>query len=255
MLIDTHCHLDFSQFDDDRDAVIRRAQDNKVAYLINVGSSLTSSFESNKLSDKYHNIFFSIGFHPHYADKFNKDEFVTIEPLTKSEKLVAIGEIGLDYYRNLSSKNRQREVFIEFIVLAKRLNLPLIIHCRESQSDIFSILKNEFSDFRKVVFHCFCGPEDFLDKCLKRGAFFSFTANVTYPKATQLRELVEKIPLENIMLETDSPYLAPEKFRGQRNEPSYIHLVAQELASIKGISFSEVAHITTQNAKNFFGLV
>ena len=254
MLIDTHCHLDFSQFDSDRAAVIKRATDNKIDYLINIATDIDSSFRSKDLADKFSSVFFTIGYHPHYADKFNKDDIGKLDSLVENKKLVAIGEVGLDYYRNLSSRDKQKEAFREFFRLAKKLDLPLIVHCRESQTDIYSILKDEFSDFRKVVFHCFSGPEDFMDRCLELGAMFSFTANITYPKAMKLKILVRKIPLEKIMLETDSPYLAPQKFRGQRNEPSYVHFVAQELASIKNTTFEEIATTTTQNAKRFFKL-
>lgn len=254
MLIDTHCHLDFSQFDSDREAVIKRATDNKIDYLINIATNIDSSFRSKDLADKFSSIFFTIGYHPHYADKFNKDDIGKLDSLVKNKKLVAIGEVGLDYYRNLSSRDKQKEAFREFIRLAKKLNLPLIVHCRESQIDIYNMLKDEFSDFGRVVFHCFSGPEDFMDRCLELGAMFSFTANITYPQATKLKTLARKIPLEKIMIETDSPYLAPQKFRGQRNEPSYAHFVAGELASIKNTTFEEIATITAQNAKRFFKL-
>lgn len=254
MLIDTHCHLDFPQFDSDREAVIRRAKDNKITYFINVGSSLESSFKSRELAQNFDNIFFSMGFHPHYADGFNQDIIMKMEREVKSNKLVAVGEVGLDYCKSRSSKDKQKEVFLEFVGLAKRLDLPLIIHCRDSQEDVYSILKKELRDFSKVVFHCFSGPQDFLDKCLDLGAMFSFTANITYPKATKLRELAKRIPLEKIMLETDAPYLAPQKFRGQRNEPSYVHFVAQELASLKSLTLEEVSKATTENAISFFKL-
>lgn len=254
MLIDTHCHLDFPQFDSDRDAVIKRAKDNKIDYLINVGSSIESSFRSKDLAEKFDNIFFSVGYHPHYADKFNKRDITKLEDLGNNNKLVAIGEVGLDYFKSLSSKDKQKKVFLEFIGLAKKLDLPLVIHCRESHSDIYGMLKNEFSDFKKIVFHCFSGPKDFLKRCLNLGAMFSFTANITYPTANKLRELAREIPLDKIMLETDSPYLAAQKFRGQRNEPSYIHFIAQELASIKNTTFEEIAAVTTKNAERFFKL-
>ncbi len=254
MLIDTHCHLDFTQFDSDREAVIKRAKESKIDYLINVGSSFDSSLRSRDLAENHQNIFFSIGIHPHYADEFNKDIITKLEILLSCKKLLAIGEVGLDYFKSSSGKDKQRETFLYFIGLAKKLNLPLIIHCRDSQSDILSILKNQFKDFRKIVFHCFSGPEDFLDKCLDLGAMFSFTANITYPKAAKLKELVNLIALENIMLETDAPYLAPQKFRGQRNEPSYIHLIAQELALLKNKALIDVEAVTSQNAINFFKL-
>ena len=254
MLIDTHCHLDFPQFDNDREAVIRRAKDNKITYLINAGSSLESSLRSKELAQNFDNIFFSVGFHPHYADSFHQDIILKLEKEGKSEKLVAVGEIGLDYYKSKSSRDKQKEVFLEFISLAKRLDLPLIIHCRDSQDDVYNILKKELNDFSRVVFHCFSGPQDFLDKCLDLEAMFSFTANITYPKATKLRELAKRIPLKKIMLETDAPYLAPQKFRGQRNEPSYVHFVAQELATLKDLTVEEISNVTTENAISFFKL-
>ncbi|MFH1621513.1 MAG: TatD family hydrolase [Candidatus Omnitrophota bacterium] len=254
MLIDTHCHLDFPQFDKDRDAVIKRSKDNKIKYIINVGSSINSSYKSRELADKFDNIYFSVGFHPHYADEFNDSIFDKLILDVNSEKLVAVGEVGLDYCKSRSGKVKQKEVFLKFIKLAKKLNLSLIIHCRESQNDIYSILKNEFSDFKKIVFHCFSGPVEFFEKCLDLGAMFSFTANVTFPKAIALKEIVKKVPLDKIMLETDAPYLAPQKFRGQRNEPSYVHLIAQEVARLKNLSFQDVSNFTTQNAISFFKL-
>ncbi|MDD5618440.1 MAG: TatD family hydrolase [Candidatus Omnitrophica bacterium] len=259
MLIDTHCHLDFPQFDKDRESVIKRAIDNKINYLINVGSSFESSLKSQELSHKFENIFFSVGQHPHCADEFDKltkengfkEKF---DGLLNNKKLVAIGEIGLDYYRNLSDKDNQKKIFRHFIDISKKLNLPVIIHCRESEEDTYNILKEELADFKKVVFHCFSGMRDFFNKCYELGAMFSLTANITYPKAIQLRELIKEMPLDRIMLETDSPYLPPQKFRGKRNEPSYVNFVAQELALLKNISFDEISQVTTQNAERFFKL-
>ncbi|MDD5292245.1 MAG: TatD family hydrolase [Candidatus Omnitrophica bacterium] len=259
MLIDTHCHLDFPQFDEDREAVIKRAADNKVKYLISVGSSIESSIKSKELADKFDHIFFSVGQHPHCAEKFDKYKKDPVlkrqfESLFGSKKLVAIGEVGLDYYRNLSAKDIQKEIFRYFIGIAKKLNLVLIVHCRESEDDTYAILKDELTDFGKVVFHCFSGTQDFFDKCFGLGAMFSFTANITYPNAVKLKELVREIPLDRIMLETDSPYLPPQKYRGQRNEPSYVQLVAQEIALLKNTTFDEVSEVTTRNAERFFKL-
>jgi TatD DNase family protein len=251
MLVDTHCHLDFPQFDSDRDSVIQRATDNKIKYIINVGSSLESSLRAKGLAEKFEYIFFSVGQHPHEADKFIKEKF---DSLFNSKKLVAIGEVGLDYYRNLSQAHTQKEVFKYFIAIAKKLSLPLIIHCRESEKDTYQILKDNLEDFKKVVFHCFSGTKDFLDTCYGLGAMFSFTANITYPNAKGLRGLIKEIPLERVMLETDAPYLAPQVYRGRRNEPSYVHFVAQQLALVKNISLEEVSQVTTENAERFFKL-
>jgi len=261
MLIDTHCHLDFTQFDSDREEVIKRAKLNKVQAIINIGTDLNSSLKSRDIASEYDNIFFSLGFHPHYADDFNeslfKDGYIfgqRIEDLTNNRKLVAIGEVGLDYYKSLSERKTQQKVFLRFIEISQKLNLPLVVHSRESQDDVFSILRSELDSLSQVVFHCFSGPFDFLEKCLDLGAMFSFTANVTYPKASAIRDFVRRLPLRNIMLETDAPYLSPQKFRGQRNEPAYVNLVAQEVAEIKNCSIEEVASTTTSNAKRFFNL-
>ncbi len=261
MLIDTHCHLDFSQFDGDRHEAIQRAKNNKVELLINIGASGDSSLRSKELAETYDNIFFSIGLHPHYADTFNSSEVEAGQlfgqrfvDLKKNKKLVAIGEVGLDYYKSMVDHKTQKNTFRAFITLAKQFDLPLIVHSRESHADTLAILKDEMDTFKRIVFHCFSGPFDFFNHCIARSAMFSFTANITYPKATMLRELVKKTPLENIMLETDAPYLAPQQHRGRRNEPAYIHFVAQEVAAIKQVSIEEVVSHTTRNAKRFFGL-
>jgi len=252
MLIDTHSHLDFSEFDPDRDEVIKRAQENGIAYIVNIGSSLASSKNSHALAKKYEFVYTAVGIHPHEADHFDDLTRQEIEKLTNEEKIVAIGEIGLDYYKNFSKAENQRPMFESLLDLAKIKNLPVVIHSREAAVDTLSILKNK--KIEKAVVHCFSGNEDFLKGCLDLGYFISFTCNITYEKAQNLRDLVKLAPLERIFLETDAPYLSPEGQRGKRNEPMNVKIVAEEISRIKGVSFEQVAQKTSEGAKKFFNL-
>jgi TatD DNase family protein len=255
MLIDTHCHLDFPEFDADRDLVLERARAAGVGLIINVGSSIRGSQEAVGLAARYENVFASIGVHPHDAKECDEKALSVAEGLLAAKKVVAIGEVGLDYYRNLSLPQRQAAVFRSFIELAKKRHLPLIIHSRQAQEDTLAILKE--ADLKKlcgIVVHCFSGDMDFLKKCLDLGFFVSFTCNVTYKKAQPLRDIVRLVPLENMFLETDAPFLAPEGKRGERNESAYMVALAQEVGRIKGIDFEKVCFQTTQNAARFFKL-
>ena len=252
MLIDTHCHLDFAQFAPDREAVIRRAKEAGVGYFINIGATLDSSLASCELSRQYVQIYASVGVHPHDADSFSTETLNKIRELAVKSKVVAIGETGLDYFRNLSSQDNQKRLFTELIELAKGLDLPLVVHTRQAQEDTLKILKNAMP--LRAVVHCFSGDENFLKSCLGLGFLISFTCNITYKKAQGLRDMVRLTPLDKLMLETDAPYLSPEAFRGKRNEPAQIKLLAEEVSRIKGVSFEEIADKTTNNAKGFFRL-
>jgi len=251
-LIDTHCHLDFSEFDRDRDTVVRRSLDNGIEYIINIGSSLAGSKRSLELAQEYDCVYASVGIHPHEADSFTPKTQSALSELAVKEKVVAIGEIGLDYFKNYSQAESQRTVFISLIKLAKEKNLPLVIHSRQAQEDTLRILQ-EHMPLRAVV-HCFSGDADFLKACLGLGFFVSFTCNITYKKAQNLRELVKIAPLERLMLETDAPFLAPEGYRGKRNEPMHVKILAEEIARIKEIPLDSVAAQTSHNAELFFGL-
>ncbi len=252
MLIDTHCHLDFAQFAQDRPAVIRRAKEAQVGYFINIGATLDSSIVSCKLARQYPEIYASVGVHPHDADSFNRQALDKIRELAVKNKVVAIGETGLDYFRNLSSQDNQKRLFGNLIELAKGLDLPLVVHTRQAQEDTLKILKTAMP--LRAVVHCFSGDENFLKECLGLGFFISFTCNITYKKAQGLRDMVRLTPLDKLMLETDAPYLSPEAFRGKRNEPAQIKLLAEEVSRIKGVSFEKIADKTTENAKAFFKL-
>jgi len=251
-LIDTHCHLDFSEFDRDRDTVVRRSLDNGIEYIINIGSSLAGSKRSLELAQEYDCVYASVGIHPHEADSFTPQTQSALSELAVKEKVVAIGEIGLDYFKNYSQAENQRTVFISLIKLAKEKNLPLDIHSRQAQEDTLRILQ-EHMPLRAVV-HCFSGDADFLKACLGLGFFVSFTCNITYKKAQNLRELVRQAPLERMFLETDAPFLPPEGSRGKRNEPIFIRGLAEEIAKIKNLGLEEIARVTSANAKAFFNL-
>lgn len=252
MFIDTHCHLDFPEFDRDREEVILRARDKGIEYIINIGSSLQGSKKSLALSLKYDFIYATVGIHPYEAEKFEEKIKSEIEQLAQKDKIVAIGETGLDYYRDYSQVENQKSLFIWLVQLARTLSLPLVIHNRYAETDTLKILKELIPP--KAVVHCFSGDESFLRECLDLGLFISFTCNVTYKKAQGLKNLVKLVPLERLMLETDAPYLPPEGLRGKRNEPMYVQCLATEISRIKEISLEEVAKITTANAKKFFNL-
>jgi len=252
MLVDTHCHLDFPEFDEDRDAVIRRAENTGIGYIVNIGSSLAGSKKALELSRQHNFIYATVGLHPHEADRFDNAARASLEKLAREDKVAAIGETGLEYYKNYSKPENQKVLFRYLVNLAKGLNLPIVIHNRQAEEDTLNIL-NEALPI-KVVVHCFSGDEIFLKKCLDLGFFISFTCNITYRKAQNLRTLVKVMPLDRLMLETDAPFLPPEGFRGKRNEPAYVKLLAEEIARIKEVSFEEVSAVTTDNARRFFNL-
>ena len=251
-LADTHCHLDFPEFNLDRDEVIQRAKDQCLRYIVNIGSSLLGTRKSVELSKQYDFIYATCGIHPHEADRVDDKIRGELKELAGEDKVVAIGEIGLDYYKNYSKVENQKSLFISLVKLAQDSGLPLVIHNRQAEADTLKILKEAMPV--KAVVHCFSGGQEFLKECLALGFFISYTCNITYKKAEGLRDLVKATPLERLLLETDAPYLPPEGFRGRRNEPIYVKYLAQEIARIKEITLEEVASVTTENAKTFFDL-
>ena len=252
MLIDTHCHLDFPEFDHDRELVINRAHEKGVMQIINVGSSVIGSRNSVDLAARFESVFAAVGIHPHEADSSTDKDIAVIKSYALENKVVAIGEIGLDYFKNYSLAENQRALFKNLLALAKDLNLAVVLHCRQAQEDMLAIIK-EFMPLKAVV-HCFSGDESFLKRCLQMGFLISFTCNITYKKAENLRDVLRVTPMGKLLLETDAPYLSPEGFRGRRNEPYQVRLLAEEIARLKKLSFEEVATVTTHNAKNFFNL-
>ncbi|MFA6350419.1 MAG: TatD family hydrolase [Candidatus Omnitrophota bacterium] len=252
MLIDTHCHLDFPDYDADRMEAVGRAKQNGIGYIINIGASLKGSRDSVALSKQYDNIYAACGIHPHEADTVADPDIKEIKSLAVGEKVIAIGEIGLDYYKNYSLPENQLKLFRKLNTLAKDLSLPVIIHCRNAEKDVLQVLKEVKP--AKAVVHCFSGDEAFLGTCLDLGLYVSFTCNITYKKAQGLRDVLKLAPLDRMMLETDAPFLPIEGMRGKRNEPMYVKNLCAEVARIKGVTFEEVERTTTANAIEFFKL-
>ncbi|TAN60208.1 TatD family deoxyribonuclease [bacterium] len=254
MLIDTHAHLDFPDFDGDRDSLINRLPEDGIEAVISVGSSLKGSAASLGLAKKYSSVYASVGVHPHEAKEIDTDTFSKIKELAGSERVVAIGEVGLDFYRLLSPAEAQKEAFVKFIELALSSRLPLIIHSRQAEQETIEILKENTKGNLRGVVHCFSGSRDFLKDCLDLGLYISFTCNITYKKSDTLRELVKLVPFDRMLVETDCPYLAPEGMRGERNEPANVKILAQIIARLRGCAVEEVASETCGNAKTLFGI-
>ena len=254
MLIDTHCHLDFKDFESDRDEVIRRSREGGIGFIINVGASLEGTRRSIEIAGKNDFIYAAAGIHPHEADGVSDEDIRSLAECLDNKKIVALGEIGLDYYKNISSKENQKDLFVRLLEEAKKKGLPLIIHNRDAHRDTLDILKTEIGASVKGVMHCFSGDEAFLRKCLDMGMFISFTCNLTFKNAGRLRGPARSVPMDRLLLETDAPFLAPQIFRGRRNEPVYVKYLAEEIARLKNLSFDEVSRITTDNAKRLFGL-
>ncbi len=253
MIIDTHAHLDFPDYKDDIDEVIERAGEVGVEYMINVGTTVASSNKSIELAKQYEQIYASIGIHPNEASKVSGEEWSRLEALAGGDKVVAIGETGLDYYRDRSKREDQKRLFHQHIELAQRHNLPVIIHNREASSDCLDIV-HEYSGKIKGVVHCFAGTVEDAEEFLKLGFHVSFAGPITFPKADNLREALKAVPVERLLLETDCPFLAPQPKRGKRNEPSYLQYTIPVFAELYKLSVEDIKRITTFSAKNLFGI-
>ncbi|MCT4606999.1 MAG: TatD family hydrolase [Marinisporobacter sp.] len=254
MLFDSHAHLDDRKFDQDREKVLENARANGISYMVNPGADFESSVRSIELASKYTMIYAAVGIHPHDAEDVDDMTLALLKGLAKKPKVVAIGEIGLDYHYDHSPRDIQRDIFRKQIALAKEVKLPIIIHDREANDDVMHILKEEKAFDTGVVLHCFSGSAELARQYIKLGAYISIAGPVTFKNARKTVEVVEKIPLEYLFVETDSPYLTPVPFRGKRNEMAHVRYVAEKIAEIKGLSLEEVAHQTTENAKKFFGI-
>lgn len=265
MLIDTHAHLDFDQFHRRHDEVITRAKKVGVENIINISTSLQGSRDSINLAENYPEIYASVGIHPYDALTADRNTMTNLLELAQNEKVVAVGEIGLDYAKNNIDKATQKKAFVVQIGLAKRLDLPIIIHNRDADKDILEILKIQGDHLRGVI-HCFSSGWQEAKKFLDLGYYISFTGSITFKnkqKTDQTRgcnvaggilDVIKKVPLNRILIETDSPFLAPEPYRGKVNEPAYVVEVANKIAEVKGFSFEKVADTTTQNAEKLFKL-
>lgn len=257
MLIDTHAHLQMNDYNNDRAEVIARAVEAGVECIINASFNLPSSQQAVKLAEEYENLYAAVGVHPHDARLLNDKTLDALRDLAGHPKVVAIGETGLDYYRDLSPRFIQRSAFEKQLRLAEEVGLPVIVHNREAHEDALEILRRHSgglaSSNLRGVMHCFSGDRDFADNCIQMGLYISFAGPVTYPKSHQLREVAAYVQWGKFFVETDCPYLAPQFKRGKRNEPSYVKAVAKKIAEIRRTTFPETARVTTANAKALFG--
>ncbi|MGE5301291.1 MAG: TatD family hydrolase [Acidobacteriota bacterium] len=251
-LIDTHCHLDMSEFEDDREEVIARAKDAGFEALITVGSDFDSTAKAIELAARHDFIYAAIGVHPHDAKDFSEEIYLEFASRARNGKVVAIGETGLDYHYDHSPRDVQGEVFRKHLRLAKEAGLPVIVHSREAKEDTIAILAE--SGINRGVLHCFSADLDMAEQAMSMGLSISLAGPVTFKKSSRLREIARSIPDDYLLIETDSPYLSPEPCRGRRNEPSYLEYTAKFIADLRGITLDDLARITTLNAKRLFGI-
>ena len=252
MIVDTHCHLYFEELNKDLDGVLSRANELGVNTFICVGTNINDSQESLNLAQKYKNIYATAGIHPHDSKDAAEDDLQELRKLLDNEKIVAVGEMGLDYFRNISNSDTQKIVFKDQLKLAEETNKPIVFHNRDADEDIINIL----SDFPNVigVAHCFSSSYETAIKLIEMGFYISFSGNLTF-KNSHLPEVAKKLPLDRLLVETDSPFLSPVPFRGKTNEPGRTRYVVEKLAEIFDSDIDQIASITTANAKNLFNLV
>ena len=247
-IIDTHSHLYMNQFNKDLDEVIENSIESGVKKIICIGVDLKTSHQSLEIAEKYSQVYASAGVHPHEAKYCSKNYIKTLEDFSTHPKIVAIGEIGLDYFYKNSDVIQQLKTYFEQLELAKSLNLPAIVHCRNADNDIISGITHTNNNYG--VIHCFASNLEFAKQILNLGFHLSFTGLITFAK--ELEDVVRNVPIDKIMLETDSPYLTPKPYRGKRNEPKYVKYVAEMISKIKNISTNEIMKQTTLNAESFF---
>lgn len=252
-MIDSHAHLDEERFDEDRDELIKSLKENAISYVINPSSDMETSRRVVELSNKYDNIFAAVGIHPHDAEGFKEEDLDELRELSKDERVVAIGEIGLDYYYDNSPREIQKEVFRKQLQLAYELDLPVIIHTRDAMGDTYDILK-EFEGRVRGVMHCYTGSIEMAEKFMKLGFYISIAGPVTFKNAVNVREMAKQIPLERLLIETDSPYLAPVPNRGKRNDPTNVRYVADMLANLKEIQIDKIIEHSRENTVELFSL-
>lgn len=253
MIIDTHCHLDFKDFNEDFNDVLLNAKNNKIYGMQTICTKISEFPDILKIAKKHSNIWCSVGTHPHNANEENDISKEAIIKLCTHDKVIGIGETGLDYYYKNSNKKNQKSSFLKHINVARETNLPLIIHARDADKDIIDILLQEYKikPFRGVI-HCFTASYELAEAALSIGFYISFSGIITFKNAEDIRMSCKKIPISRILVETDSPFLAPIPYRGKRNEPSYIIETIKQIAEIKSLTIQEVTEITTNNFFNLF---
>lgn len=250
-LIDTHAHIDMIEMPVEE--ILAEAEQYSVEKIIIPSVEEKTADNIIKMAEDHENVYAMVGIFPSEAKTYNDDIEQKIITRAKSKKVVAVGEIGLDYYWDTSFNDLQKEVFIKQIKIANSLNLPIVVHDREAHKDTFDILKKENIN-SKVLFHCFSGSVEFMKECVREDWFIALGGVVTFKNAIKAKEVAKQIPLEKLVLETDSPYLTPVPYRGKENKPAYVKFVAEEIATLRGCSFEELASVTTKNAEEFFGI-
>jgi len=253
MLVDSHAHIDDERFNADRDEVVARAAAAEVGLIVNVGADMASSARSVALADQYPGIYAAVGMHPHDAKDMQEADYVQLEQWTNHPKVVAIGEIGLDYHYDLSPRSIQKEVFLRQLDLARKTGKPFIIHEREAHADTLEIVRTSARGLRGV-FHCFSGSVETAREYLNMGFYISVAGPVTFPKSGKTKEVAKFVPLDRLLVETDSPYLTPHPYRGRRNEPANVRLVAGEIASLRSLSMEQLSEATTANVRRLFSI-
>jgi len=253
-LIDSHCHLYYEPYISDIQGTINDCKKNNINTLLSIGVDLKTSKKNIELAEKYKEIFCTVGIHPSSTFVAKKEEIQELQSIINlSKKIIGIGETGLDYYREFD-KELQFFFFEEQIKIAKKNNLPIIVHTREAEEDTYEIIK-KFSDSNlKFVLHCFSGSKEFALKCINLGCYISFSGNITFKNAQKIKEVCKELQTDRMLIETDSPYLTPHPFRGKRNHPSNVKFVCNEISNIKGLSFDTIAEITSRNFKNIFNV-
>jgi len=252
MLFDTHAHYDDEKFAEDRYAVIENAHQSGVSYIINAATNIKSCEDSLALAHRYEYMYAAVGIHPHEVGDIDDDTLDKVALFAKDDKVVAIGEIGLDYYYDTAPREIQRHWFAQQIDLARELKMPIIVHDREAHQDSMEIIKQHKANEVGGVFHCYSGSVEMAKELLNHNFYISVGGSLTFKNAKKLVEVVKWIPMDKLLIETDCPYLTPEPHRGKRNDSSYVKFVAEKVAEIKEISFEKVAEITLNNAKKLF---
>lgn len=254
MIIDSHAHLDDTRFNKDRDKLIKELKENGIELAINIGSDLKTSIASAALADKHENIYAAVGIHPHSAKEVDGSTIEILRSFAARDKVVAIGEIGLDFHYDNSPRDIQKKWFKEQIKLAKEVNLPIVVHSRESDQEVLDIIKEAQDGTLRGVLHCFSGSVELAKEFIKLGFYISLAGPVTFKNARVPKEVAKAVPLDKLLVETDSPYLTPEPYRGKRNEPIYTKYVAGTIADLRGISYEELAKATNRNTRDLFGI-
>ena len=254
MLIDTHVHLNADHYDEDLDEVIERAREAGVTHFVVIGFDNKTIDRTMELIDKYDDVYGVIGWHPVDAIDCTDADLVRIEELSQHPKIVGIGETGLDYHWDKSPKDVQKEIFIKQIEMAKRVSLPIVIHNREATADVVDILESHGAEEIGGIMHAFSGSPEIADRVLKMNFMISLGGPVTFKNAKQPKEVAKHVPLDKLLIETDAPFLTPHPYRGKRNEPAYVKLVAEQIAELREISYEEVAKATSENAKKLYNI-